>query len=144
MEIIEVDGTQLKFSKLTNGDEDEWKDQLRAQLLCNARADAEALELQGKEKTDFLVEAAARCAVGKCGLITELGLSHAMTPWGIIQILRLASRKHHPAPGIDDATINRLITERTEDVQRVLLYVLPGRLEKKATAGPKAGQPGTQ
>ncbi len=138
MEIIELDGVPLKFVKLTIKDEDEWKSWLRGRILADAKLDAESLGLAGPDRMDFLAIKSDRCAVGKCGILTQLGMEHAATPDGIKQILRMASRQHQPSPEIDETTLNRLLTECTDDLKRVIEYVLPGKREKKVIAGPTA------
>lgn len=143
MEIIELDGVQLKFSKLTTGDEDAFKEWLRQSLIQDAKRNADDLELVGKDRTDYLVSFTSSIA-GRCNLVSPFGLEHAtQTVPGICKILSLASRRHHPEPGIDDTTLRRLILERSDDLLRVLQNVMPVKIEKKATGGSKVIQPGT-
>lgn len=141
METIELDGVTLKFSPLTLGDEDKWRDWLRQQIKLEAKKDAEDWGLTGDEKTDYLAKISSKTAGGKCALLSPLGLEHAQTLAGTMEILRLSNAHHCPAPGIDDGTLRRLLIEKREDVQRVLNSVLPKSPEKKATAGPTDGQP---
>jgi hypothetical protein len=141
MESIELDGTTLKFSPLTLGDEDKWRDWLRQQLKAEAKRDAEEWGLAGEDKTNYLAKMSIQTAGGKCALLSPLGLEHAQTLEGTMEILRLSNLHHSPEPGIDEATLRRLMLEKREEVQMVLNSILPKSPEKKVKDGQKDGPP---
>lgn len=134
METIEIDGVILSFEKLTTGQEKEYAEETHRLIMSGARRSADAMDLQGMEKAEYLAAVEARSPLSKCGLLSPLGAEHAFTPEGLARLLRLASRKHHPDPPIDDTTLLRVITEKQEDAMRVIAAVYPGNVQKKIQA----------
>lgn len=132
----------LKFERLTIDQEDEWEDLLRLKLRREAMADAQALGLSGTALGEYMAPFNAATGGGACAFATPLGLKNMQTPWGVMQILLLASRRHHPSPGVPESVIREMLRNDHKAAVVVAQRCLPFKqpdAEKKAD-GPTDGR----
>jgi hypothetical protein len=133
----------LKFDMLTIEHEDEWTDWLRLKLRKEVMDDARAMGLTGKELAEYCAPMNVATANTKCSFQTEMGLANMQTHAGVEKILSMASRKHHPTPGIPEEVIRRVVKEQTKEAVRVASECLPFKKDEddgeKKVNGPTAG-----
>lgn len=117
------EGITYKFSLLTIGQEDEWRDWVRGTAMREAMeaSDGWPMDLRAK----YLAEVSKSTPKDKCSFLGEYGQQILASEAGLIKVLSLASRKHHPEPVIPNDVLKKLIDEKTNECGEIMIKCLP-------------------
>jgi len=147
LDTIELDGVTYSFSALTLEQEDEFENWVRESLRADARSECTGLPTD--LASSIMVNMIARTNGSACSFTGPVGLEKLSANDGLMKVLEMASRLNHPNPVVPKDIWRKMLRERRDKVQAVVLNVVPfsaehrqmilARLEKKA-GGQTAGR----
>jgi len=123
-EFIYLDGVEFRFTSLSLRHEDEYRDWLRGRLMREAYESSAGWE--SGSRAAYLASLSLQLAGGKTGFQSEIGVEAALTDAEAkLWILSAAAAPNHPSPGIPRAVLEKMLAERQDQVENVILTVMP-------------------